>query len=111
MLPRRNHILRRDFDALFQKARWYRGISFTAKILHTSGIKNPQFSCVVAKKHINKAVDRHTVKRRTYHVLSSLLSRITPTTQAILFFQGKKIPTFSEIEKEIVSLLQQSKSL
>jgi ribonuclease P protein component len=111
MLPRRHRIPRRDFDAVFQRARWYRGVSFTAKILYDPTVTIPRFSCVIAKKNLSRAVDRHLMRRRVYDIASRLIPQLQPTTQAIFFFQNKKPTSLVDTEKEMLTLLRQSQSI
>jgi ribonuclease P protein component len=82
MLPKSKRLTVQDFKGLRTRIS-YRGMYFDMAVTKAEETK---YACVVAKKRINRAVDRNTVRRKVY----TLLQHINPTTPLFIIIYPTK---------------------
>ncbi|HTR18529.1 MAG TPA: ribonuclease P protein component [Candidatus Paceibacterota bacterium] len=83
----------------------FHGRLFSLLLVPIAG-SSAKCACVVSKKSARKAVERNTIKRRCRSILSKRMPSVK-TPLALLFYAkpGARDATFSEVERDIESLL------
>ncbi len=85
-----------------------RGQNISLKYITDSG-QSASFSFIVPSKIAKSAVSRNKLKRRGRAIVFKLLPRIKEGYSALIFFEkGRPEMKFSELEKEIIKLLQKA---
>lgn len=108
MIPKTNRINREDFEKVMKKGGFLNSSFFTLRFLKNVENKG-NFSVVVAKKVAKTAISRNKIRRRAY----SVIGKYVKTPYFIILFgkKGVEKATFSEVEADIVSVLEKAKIL
>lgn len=125
MLSRKERVSRHLFPVLLSQSKSFFSKNFSLRVSRFTslpdevcqefaldGETSSQFAFVVSKKVSKKAYERNLLKRRGYSIIRKVRGDI-PSGFGCLFFakpSARELP-FSEMEKEILSLLKCAKIL
>ena len=116
MLPKRQRVSRKLFEAVFRSATTFSSLFFVLKIKKAQ--ENPvsggtsRFAFSVSAKICPKAVDRNKLRRRGYAAAQNLLPQIkTPATCLFIIKKGAEKLSFQKLQEEIKNILQKARIL
>jgi len=112
VLPKNNKIKRKDFPKRISHRNTYHSPHLTLIVFtkNKNSTSNTQVSFVVSKKISKKATKRNLLKRRGYSAIKKVKSKIIPNFICVFYFKNKPIElNYSELEKEISTLLKKAK--
>ena len=111
MIPKKSRINREDFEKMMKMGRLCNGGLFSLRFLKNTG-KSTHFSVVVSKKVAKTAVSRNKIRRRAYSLLRKAFKNSeNPYFLALFAKKGVEKATFSEVEGEVLVLLEKAKIL
>ncbi len=112
MLPQKRRVSRTEFETVLKNGGWYHSPHLTLRASKNTLGKKSVFAVSVSKKVAKKAVSRNLLKRRVYSVIGEGLSGVTDGYSAVFFLKkGIAEIVFSDLKKEVISLLQKAKIL
>lgn len=99
MLPKSKRLTTKDFNGLRAKM-VFRGTYVDVAVSPSLATR---FACVISKKRVKKAVDRNTIRRKIYHILSSV---VVASPHFIIVYPKQNVlsGSFTEIQKEILEV-------
>jgi len=106
MLPKRQRVSRKLFEAVFRSATTFSSPFFVLKVKKEEASR---FAFSVSAKICPKAVDRNKLRRRGYAAAQNLLPQIkTPAICLFIIKKGAEKLTFQKLQEEIKNILQKS---
>ncbi|MFA6273230.1 MAG: ribonuclease P protein component [Candidatus Paceibacterota bacterium] len=106
MLPKKQRVSRKLFEAVFRSAATVSSPFFVLKVKKAQVSK---FAFSVSAKICPKAVDRNKLRRRGYAAARNLLLQIkTPTICLFIIKKGAEKLTFQKLQEEIKNILQKA---
>ncbi len=102
MLPSKNRVNKTLFKEILKNGRSIHSPSFSFKYLNNPISTERQFSVVVSKKVLKRAVDRNLLKRRIYSILKEQLKLNKPYSCVI--WPKKEISKMSYAELSVLLL-------
>lgn len=109
MLPKKNRLLKKEFQEVFKKGK---GINYPPLFLKflKNRSKEKKFSVLVSKKISKKATQRNKIKRRLRELIRIKLERIKEGIKGILITQpGIEKKNFHQIEEILEKLFKKAK--
>ncbi len=106
MLPKSNRIERSGFELIMRSGKRFHSPLFTLYINKSTNQNSKQFAFSVSKKVCKGAVGRNRLRRQGYSVINTTINSIKPGFSYVFMYKKRpKLPTYSEIEHDIQSLL------
>ncbi|OHA25866.1 MAG: ribonuclease P protein component [Candidatus Taylorbacteria bacterium RIFCSPHIGHO2_02_FULL_44_36] len=106
MLPKKQRVSRKLFEAVFRSATTFSSPFFVLKIKKEEASR---FAFSVSVKICPKAVDRNKLRRRGYAAARNLLPEIKiPTICLFIIKKGAEKLTFQKLQEEIKNILQKA---
>lgn len=107
MMPKKNRLLRENFENIMKKGGFKNSSLFSSRILknvENKGDFEPKVSVVVSKKVAKTAVLRNKIRRRAYEVVAKLPKK--PYSIILFAKKGAEKATFKELEAQISEILK-----
>ncbi|MFA6190689.1 MAG: ribonuclease P protein component [Candidatus Staskawiczbacteria bacterium] len=113
MFPKKNRILKREFDELMKNSRVFHSESISLRLMKKAKETLPKFAFVVSKKVAKNATDRNKMKRKGFHALREIIFpdtiiKMKGCMGAFFFKKEGKETKFDELKNEIEGLLKKS---
>lgn len=111
MFKKNKRLKKESIIKILRQGRNCRGRNVSLKYITDSG-QHSFFAFIVSTKVAKSAVSRNKLKRRGRAIISKLLPRVQEGCLALIFFEkGSPGIKFSELEMEIIKLLQKARFL
>lgn len=114
MLPKRQRIKKVAFGEILTRSAFAASPLFSIRFVKSLGEPNNEankstFAVVVSKKVLSAASDRNKIKRRCYHVLRELSSKIKDPYKIVFFVKkGVEKLSFTELTENIRAILSKN---
>jgi len=106
MLPKRQRVSRKLFEAVFRSATTFSSPFFVLKVKKE---EESRFAFSVSAKICPKAVDRNKLRRRGYAAAQNLLPQIKISAICLFIIKkGAEKLNFQKLQEEIKNILQKS---
>ncbi len=106
MIPKTNRINREDFEKVMKKGGFQSSGLFSLRFLKNP-LNSTHFSVVASKKVAKNAVLRNKIRRRAYSILHKNIKN--PYFIILIRKKGVEKATFTEVEADIISVLEKAK--